>query len=84
MTNALVQQTLTPPLPLPPPGAYDHYFGSLDGVRGFNDRAQVVLPSGLPSLFQPSDQKDPGKDYILPFPAWTLNTSATCMDAPTM
>jgi len=64
--------------------AYDHYFGTLNGVRGFNDRAQVVLPSGLPSLFQPSDQKNPGKDYILPFPAWTINTSSICMSAPTM
>jgi phospholipase C len=56
----------------------------LNGVRGFNDRAQTTLPSGLPSLFQPSDQKQPAKDYILPFPAWTLNTSSICMAAPTM
>jgi phospholipase C len=64
--------------------AYDHYYGNLNGVRGFNDRAQTILPSGLPSLFQPSDQKNPAQDYILPFPAWTLNTSSICMSAPTM
>ena len=64
--------------------AYDHYYGMLNGVRGFNDRSQTVLPSGLPSLFQPSDQTKPTTDYILPFGAWTLNTSSICMGAPTM
>jgi phospholipase C len=64
--------------------AYDHYFGTLNGVRGFADRAQTSLPSGLPALFQPSSQSDPGVDYILPFPAWTTNTSSICMGAPTM
>ena len=64
--------------------AYDHYYGTLNGVRGFNDRAMTSLPSGLPILFQPSDQKSPAADYILPFPAWTTNTSSICMGAPTM
>ena len=64
--------------------AADHYFGSLNGFRGFNDRAAQLLPSGLPAFAQPSDTRNPGKDYILPFPAWTLNTSSICMAAPTM
>lgn len=73
-----------PPNPISLSPRVDHYYGTLDGVRGFNDRTQTVLPSGLPALFQPSNQKAPAKDYILPFPAWTLNTSSICMDAPTM
>jgi phospholipase C len=68
----------------PPRCRYDHYYGTLNGVRGFNDRAQTSLPSGLPSLFQPSNQAQPATDYILPFPAWTTNTSSICMGAPTM
>ena len=33
--------------------AYDHYYGSLKGVRGFNDRAAPVLPSGRSPFYQP-------------------------------
>ena len=28
--------------------AFDHYYGTLEGVRGFDDRAHITLPSGLP------------------------------------
>lgn len=59
--------------------AYDHYFGMLDGVRGFNDRTTTILPSGLSAFFQPSNQAAPQDDYILPFPANTLSTSSICM-----
>ena len=47
----------------------------LDGVRGFNDRAQVVLPSGLPALYQPTNAATPGLDCLLPYPALTHTTS---------
>lgn len=33
--------------------AFDHYYGSLRGVRGFHDRAAPLLPSGLSPFYQP-------------------------------
>jgi phospholipase C len=33
--------------------SFDHYFGSLSGVRGFDDRAAIRLPGGLPVWRQP-------------------------------
>jgi len=43
--------------------AFDHYFGTLGGVRGFGDRFTVPLPKGL-NVWQQSDAS--GKP-ILPF-----------------
>jgi len=34
--------------------SFDHYFGSLSGVRGFGDRAAIELPGGLPVWRQPT------------------------------
>lgn len=34
--------------------AYDHYYGTLRGVRGFNDRAAPPLPDGRPIFYQPA------------------------------
>ena len=34
--------------------SFDHYFGSLKGVRGFGDKATILLPGGLPVWKQPS------------------------------
>jgi len=34
--------------------SFDHYFGSLKGVRGFGDRATITLPGGLPVFKQPT------------------------------
>ena len=34
--------------------SFDHYFGSLKGVRGFGDRATIQLPGGLSVWQQPS------------------------------
>ena len=34
--------------------SFDHYFGSLRGVRGFGDRATIQLPGGLPVWQQPA------------------------------
>ena len=43
--------------------SFDHYFGTLRGVRGFNDPRVVNLPSsGNPVWYQPN-----GSDYVLPF-----------------
>ena len=55
----------------PPP----QYYGMHAGVRGFNDRTAIQLPSGLSSFYQPVDQKDLGL-YMLPFHTSTMTTSA--------
>jgi len=42
--------------------SFDHYFGALRGVRGFNDPRAVNLPTGDPVWYQPN-----GSGYLLPF-----------------
>ena len=42
--------------------SFDHYFGSLRGVRGFNDPNTLLFPGGGTDLFQPQ-----GVGYVLPF-----------------
>ncbi|WUW19892.1 phospholipase C, phosphocholine-specific [Streptomyces sp. NBC_01463] len=44
--------------------SFDHYFGTLRGVRGFGDRNAVELPSGKPVFEQPV----PLGTSVLPFP----------------
>src|SRR5580658_3511975 len=44
--------------------AFDHYFGTLQGVRGFNDPRAVTLPNGNPVWYQPTGV---GTEYVLPF-----------------
>ncbi|MET7618597.1 phosphocholine-specific phospholipase C [Streptomyces sp. NPDC005408] len=44
--------------------SFDHYFGTLRGVRGFGDRNAVELPSGRPVFEQPG----PLGSTVLPFP----------------
>ena len=63
--------------------AFDHYFGKLQGVRGFNDRFTTPMRSGHNSFYQPVNQSNLD-DYQLPFPLDTTFTSAMCMDAPCM
>src|SRR5271154_5314731 len=43
--------------------SFDHYFGTLTGVRGFADPRAVSLPSGNSVWYQP----DGADGYILPF-----------------
>jgi phospholipase C len=43
--------------------SFDHYFGTLSGVRGFGDIRAVSLPSGNPVWYQP----DGHGGYVLPF-----------------
>ncbi len=50
--------------------AFDHDFGSLKGVRDFNDRNAVVMTNGRSVFYQPN-----GSSYILPFP-----TALQCLD----
>lgn len=42
--------------------SFDHYFGTLRGVRGYGDPRAVTLPSGDPVWHQPS-----GASHVLPF-----------------
>lgn len=54
--------------------SFDHYFGTLAGVRGFDDPKMLQLPNGRSVLYQP-DAKNPD-DYLLPFHLDTRTTSA--------
>ena len=42
--------------------SFDHYFGTLRGVRGYGDPRAVKLPSRDPVWYQPN-----GPSYVLPF-----------------
>lgn len=54
--------------------SFDHYFGQLYGVRGFNDRFPLILPSGKPVWFQV--RTDNPSQPILPFHLNSQRTSA--------
>lgn len=43
--------------------SFDSYYGTLRGVRGFNDPNILLFQNGASDLFQPS-----GTNFILPFP----------------
>jgi len=54
--------------------SFDHYFGALRGVRGFDDPRPIPLPSGRPVWFQP---RSPGSaETVLPFRLNTDTSSA--------
>jgi phospholipase C len=42
--------------------SFDHYFGTLRGVRGYGDPRTIPLPNGNPVWYQPN-----GDSYLLPF-----------------
>lgn len=62
---------------------FDHYFGTLQGVRGFNDRTLVMLSTGRDAFFQPVDVNDETK-YMLPYRTIANESNAMCMPAPEM
>src|SRR5277367_612432 len=45
--------------------SFDHYFGTLRGVRGFGDPRTIKLPSGKSVWYQPDTTNPDG--YVLPF-----------------
>jgi phospholipase C len=49
--------------------SFDHYFGTLRGVRGFGDTRTVTLPTGNPVWYQPLTQgtTEATGGYVLPF-----------------
>jgi phospholipase C len=53
--------------------SFDHYFGSMSGVRGFDD--PTAQPASGPSVFRQADPLNPD-GYVLPFRMNTTTTSA--------
>jgi phospholipase C len=56
--------------------SFDHYFGTLSGVRGFDDPDALQLPNGRSVFYQPDPQNADG--YLLPY---RLNTKITAAQA---
>jgi phospholipase C len=54
--------------------SFDHYFGTLPGVRGFADPTAITLSSGRPVFYQPDPNHPDG--YLLPFHLDTQTTNA--------
>jgi phospholipase C len=54
--------------------SFDHYFGTLAGVRGFDDPQAIKFPNG-DSVFRQPDAQNPA-GYLLPFHLDTQSTSA--------
>ena len=57
--------------------SFDHYFGTLSGVRGFGDPGAITLSTGRSVFFQP-DTKNPD-GYELPFHMPESTTSSPCL-----
>lgn len=54
--------------------SFDHYFGTLAGVRGFGDTAALTLSGGHSVFYQPDPSNPDG--YMLPFHLDTTTSSA--------
>ncbi|HEY1932328.1 MAG TPA: alkaline phosphatase family protein [Acetobacteraceae bacterium] len=54
--------------------SFDHYFGTLRGVRGFDDPSALRLPDGRSVFYQPDPENPDG--HVLPFHLDTATTSA--------
>ncbi|MGW2940482.1 phosphocholine-specific phospholipase C [Streptomyces sp. NPDC001226] len=54
--------------------SFDHYFGTLSGVRGFEDPHAVRLPGGRPVYYQPDTLNPDG--YLLPYHMDSRTTAA--------
>jgi phospholipase C len=54
--------------------SFDHYYGTMPGVRGFQDPTAITLPSGNPVFYQPDPSHAQG--YLLPFYYDPSRTSA--------
>jgi phospholipase C len=57
--------------------SFDHYFGTLNGVRGFADKGAIKLAGGRSVFHQPDRENADG--YVLPFRLDTRRTSAQRM-----
>lgn len=56
--------------------SFDHYYGTLSGVRGFDDPKAARLPNGRPVFYQPDSTNPDG--YLLPY---RLNTRISAAQA---
>jgi phospholipase C len=56
--------------------SFDHYYGTLSGVRGFSDPHVARLPNGRNVFYQPDPSNPDG--YLLPY---RLNTKITAAQA---
>jgi len=54
--------------------SFDHYYGTMAGVRGFDDASAMKLPSGRSVFHQPDPDNPSG--YLLPFHLDTRKTNA--------
>src|ERR1700740_3611639 len=54
--------------------SFDHYFGTLPGVRGFSDPEAITLSTGRSVFYQPDPDNPAG--YLLPFHLDTRMTNA--------
>jgi phospholipase C len=54
--------------------SFDHYFGTLSGVRGFEDPKAARLPSGRPVFYQPDSLNPDG--FLLPYHMDSKTTAA--------
>ncbi|HWC78951.1 MAG TPA: alkaline phosphatase family protein [Pseudonocardiaceae bacterium] len=54
--------------------SFDHYFGTMAGVRGFDDPTAIKLSTGRSVFYQPDTVNPDG--YVLPFHLDTNTTSA--------
>jgi phospholipase C len=54
--------------------SFDHYFGTMSGVRGFDDPAALKLADGQTVFHQPDPESPAG--YLLPFHLDTHSSSA--------
>ena len=58
--------------------SFDHYLGTLNGVRGFGDPRAIRLPGGSPVWRQPSREHPDG--YVMPFHGDSQVTRAYTVD----
>ncbi len=59
--------------------SFDHYFGTLQGVRGFGDPRPAMLPGGKPVWYQPAKSHADG--FIAPFRLDSGATRAQCLES---
>ena len=59
--------------------AFDHYFGTLRGVRGFSDPRAITLPGGKKVWYQPRTPGDP--ETVTPFHLDTKSSAAQWMQS---
>jgi phospholipase C len=57
--------------------SFDHYFGTMKGVRGFGDAHAMTLSTGRSVFHQPDPENPLG--YMLPFHLDTFNTRAQAL-----